>query len=40
MIGSEESVVEDSYQVLNSGLENLSVIAGSGTEWLEPVEIG
>jgi hypothetical protein len=36
MLGSEESVVEDSYQVLN-WLENMSILAGSGTEWLEPV---
>jgi len=39
MIGSEESVLEDSYHILN-WLEDMSIIAGSGTEWLEPVETG
>ncbi len=39
MVGSEESVVEDSYQVLN-WLENMSILAGSGMEWLAPVETG
>ncbi len=39
MIGNEESVVEDSYQVLN-WLENMSIIAGSGMGWLEPVATG
>jgi hypothetical protein len=39
MFGSEESVVEDRYQVLN-WLENMSFLAGSGTERLEPVETG
>ncbi len=40
MIGTEESVVEESYQVLNWLLVNMSILAGSGTEWLEPVETG
>jgi hypothetical protein len=39
IIGSEESVVEDSYHVLN-WLENMSILSGSGTEWLELVETG
>ncbi len=38
-IGSEESVVDDSYQVLN-WLEDMSIFAGFGTEWLEQVETG
>jgi hypothetical protein len=37
MISSEESVVEDSYHVLNL-LKDMSTVAGSGTEWLELVE--
>ncbi len=39
MNGNAESVVEDSYQVLN-WLKNMSILAGSGTEWLELVETG
>ncbi len=39
MIGSEETVIDDSYQVLN-WLEDMSNLAGSGTEWLELVETG
>jgi hypothetical protein len=39
MIGSEESVEEDSYQVLN-WLENKSILAGFGMERLETVETG
>ena len=40
MIGTEESVVEESYQVLNWLLVNMSILAGSGMEWLAPVETG
>jgi hypothetical protein len=39
MNGSEGSVVEDSYHVLN-WMENMSILSGSGTEWLEPLETG
>jgi hypothetical protein len=39
MIGSEENVVEDSYHILN-WLKDMSILAGSGTEWLEPVDAG
>jgi hypothetical protein len=37
MVGSDHSMVVDSYQVLNL-LENMSILPGFGTEWLEPVE--
>ncbi len=36
---SEETVVEDSCHIIN-WLVDISIIAGSGTEWLEPVETG
>jgi hypothetical protein len=39
MVGSEESPVEDSYQVIN-WLEDMSILAWSGTESLETVETG
>jgi hypothetical protein len=39
MIGSEESVLVDTYQVLN-WLQNMSILAGFDTGWLEPVETG
>jgi hypothetical protein len=39
MIGSEDSLVEDSYQILN-WLEDMSILAGFGKEMLELVETG